>query len=420
MTPRPPRRRLFAVTAMLAGAFLLVASPATAGPGVDVTAGDAFAGPSAVGTGTSRAASSSFDDVPSGYWAGSAIEAVAASQNWMRDFGSSIFKPDTIESRRLLARALVRAFAPTQSAGSGVEIGDVPVDAPSYPYIAVAVKNGWMSTTGPHHLFRPTDPATMQAVHRGLVLALGLHALVDGVNAIHTADGYQFHHSESLGTTMVGMLLGLRFNHSPDESLDVGPKDPMPRSEVAWSLYQAWLVHTSQTWRASNLASFQTITLPKMSDAMKQVVEFGLEYVGYPYVYAGEWPVATPSNYCCGYQPRGGFDCSGLTWWLVAAPTYSWDPTSYRPYHGWTLPQRSSADMAGAIPQSQRVAFDDLQPGDLMFYASDHHTVNHVDVYIGNGYALDSGSQAVTIQRVSSGWYRDAFMWGRDIMRPAS
>ena len=40
-----------------------------------------------------------------------------------------------------------------------------------------------------------------------------------------------------------------------------------------------------------------------------------------------------------------------------------------------------------------RLTFDRLQPGDLMFYDGDgDRRVDHVDIYIGNGYALDSSS----------------------------
>jgi cell wall-associated NlpC family hydrolase len=104
----------------------------------------------------------------------------------------------------------------------------------------------------------------------------------------------------------------------------------------------------------------------------------------------------------------------------MAAPTGSWDPTGVRPYHGWSLPQRSSKDMATAIKKEDRIAYKDLRPGDLMFYDGDKDgTIDHVDTYLGNGWAFDSSSYlgGVVIIQVSSGWYRDHFTWGRDIIR---
>ena len=149
---------------------------------------------------------------------------------------------------------------------------------------------------------------------------------------------------------------------------------------------------------------------------MRHVVHFGLRSIGYPYIYAGEWYRATSSNYCCGTQPQGGFDCSGLTWWLMKAPTSSYDNTRIRGYEGWSLPQRSSADMATI----GKIAFKRVQPGDLLFYDGDNDgRVDHVDTYLGHGFALDSsnGTAGVTILKVSSGWYRDHFVRARRIIK---
>ena len=43
----------------------------------------------------------------------------------------------------------------------------------------------------------------------------------------------------------------------------------------------------------------------------------------------------------------------------------------------------------------------------------------HVDTYVGNGWALDSGGNGVSLVRVSDGWYRDTFQYGRRL-QPAS
>ena len=57
-----------------------------------------------------------------------------------------------------------------------------------------------------------------------------------------------------------------------------------------------------------------------------------------------------------------------------------------------------------------------------MFYdGNDDGTVDHVDVYIGNGYALDSSNTpgGVTIMWVGDGWYREHFVHGRRILPSA-
>ena len=63
--------------------------------------------------------------------------------------------------------------------------------------------------------------------------------------------------------------------------------------------------------------------------------------------------------------------------------------------------------------------FRDVRPGDLMFYdGSGDGVVDHVDVAIGGGWALDSSGTAggVTIVNVTSGWYRDNFVHARRLI----
>src|SRR5438045_2856981 len=69
-----------------------------------------------------------------------------------------------------------------------------------------------------------------------------------------TTAGATFTHQQTLGVLEIGMRLGFRYNHD-DESLDVQPGDQIPRSEVAWSLYQASLVKTSEVWKVAALRS---------------------------------------------------------------------------------------------------------------------------------------------------------------------
>ena len=401
MTPRPHRRQAHA--SIVLAVALVCLGPVT-------------------GRAAAAAGPGGFRDVPSGYWAGQAIRVVAADHTWMRDYGTTTFRPNTFETRRRFARALVRAFAPHVAPDPKITFGDMSSSDPFYPYANVAVKQGWMQRTGPKHLFRPTTPVSTLAVHRALVLALGLRAVVRGINAIHTSDGYRFAHPSGLGALLTGMLLEFRYNHSV-VSLDVGPHSHLRRSEVAWSLYHAYLANTSESWRKTSLASYQTIQLGPVSPAMRKVVEFGLKYVAFPYIYAGEWNTQSPAGYCCGYQARGGFDCSGLTWWVMKAPQNGYDNTGVRGYHGWSLPQRSSEDMSAAMTKRQRVPYDRLRAGDLMLYdPAGNGLIDHVDLYLGRGWALDSSSGAggVIIVPVKSGWYRDHFKWGRDIMRTSA
>ncbi len=106
-----------------------------------------------------------------------------------------------------------------------------------------------------------------------------------------------------------------------------------------------------------------------------------------------------------------------MTWWLMKAAERGWDNAPPRDYAGWSLPERSSADMASA---GQRIGrYRDVRAGDLMFYdGSGDGIVDHVNVYIGNGWALDAsgGAGGVSIVNVTSGWYGENFVHARRII----
>jgi cell wall-associated NlpC family hydrolase len=158
------------------------------------------------------------------------------------------------------------------------------------------------------------------------------------------------------------------------------------------------------------------MTLPNLMPKMQRVVDFAVRYVGYPYIWGGEWNEATSPGYCCGYQPVGGFDCSGFTWWVMKQAVSGWDNTPPRDYAGWDLPQRISASMAA---EGKRVRWNDKRPGDLLFYdGNDDGRVDHVDTYIGGDWAIDSGGSnaGVTITWVSGNWYEDHFVRARRVI----
>ncbi|HEX9298654.1 MAG TPA: NlpC/P60 family protein [Actinomycetota bacterium] len=354
-------------------------------------------------------------------WAKEGIRFVAATNDWMRDFvakddGTYPFHPHAIETRKYLARSVVRAFAPNQAPGSSIAFPDLDSSSRWYRYAAVAVEHGWIARKADGS-FAPDDPVTMIMLHRALVLALGLKPAAIALNHLHTHSGATFRVPVGFGTTLLGMRLDLRYNApTGSEAMDVGPRDLMPRTQVAYSL---WRATTQPSWSVPDLLDqYANVELPNLGPRMLRIVQWGLRYVGYPYVWGGEWGLSSPEPAALGGQPRSGFDCSGFAWWLLRADDNSgWKVAPPRPYTGWALPQRTSADMAGMT--KTRIAFRDLRPGDLMFYDGDGDgTVDHVDTYIGNGYSLDSSSTpgGVTIMWVGDGWYRQHFRFGRQIL----
>lgn len=81
------------------------------------------------------------------------------------------------------------------------------------------------------------------------------------------------------------------------------------------------------------------------------VVSIALQYLGVPYVWGGA-------------SPATGFDCSGLVMYVFAQV-------------GISLPHNAAAQYGYGVP----VPYDQLQPGDLVFFEG----LGHVGIYIGGG-----------------------------------
>ena len=347
-------------------------------------------------------------------WAKEAIRWVAGTNDWMRDYASSSdgtyrFKPDAFATRKYVARSIVKAFAPDIEPDPSVVFTDLDPSSPWYRYAAVASDYGWMRPD-PDGAFLPDERVSTAEVHRALVLALGLRQAARALDRMHTRDGDTFDTPRDFGTTMLGLRLELRYNFpSGSESKEVTPADDLRRAYVAYSL---WRATTQPAYTISDLLEqYADVELPHLGPRKLAIVRWGVRFIGYPYYWGGEWGLEA------GPQEQPGFDCSGLTWWLLRKNDGGWRVAPPRPYRGWALPERSSAQMASGT--DDRLRFKDLRPGDMMFYDGDRDgVVDHVDTYIGNGYALDSSSTpgGVTVMWVGDGWYREHFRFGRRVI----
>ncbi len=109
------------------------------------------------------------------------------------------------------------------------------------------------------------------------------------------------------------------------------------------------------------------VPTPAVGGQGEAAVHAAESQLGVPYVWAG----ATPGV---------GFDCSGLTMWAWAQA-------------GVSLPHSAQAQ----YDSIEHVSLSDLQPGDLIFYASGGY-IYHVIMYIGGGEAIQAEETGTVIQ----------------------
>lgn len=119
-----------------------------------------------------------------------------------------------------------------------------------------------------------------------------------------------------------------------------------------------------------NTYAAEEITSAELQETAKQ-------YLGVPYRYGG--------------TSTSGFDCSGFV------------STVYKNL-GVNLPRTSSS----MYNVGDKVAKEDLQPGDLVFFNTSGRGISHVGIYYGDGKFIHSQTgQGVSITDINDKWY-----WG--------
>ena len=115
------------------------------------------------------------------------------------------------------------------------------------------------------------------------------------------------------------------------------------------------------------------------------IANFAMQYVGYPYAYAGEGPYA--------------FDCSGFTKFVIQN----------------TLGMDITHDMFTQIGMGQSVGMNELQPGDLVFFANTFRPgLSHAGIYIGGGQFVhaENESTGVRVSDLNSDYYGSRWAGG--------
>lgn len=96
-------------------------------------------------------------------------------------------------------------------------------------------------------------------------------------------------------------------------------------------------------------------TAPKLMTRGEQVVAYARQFLGVKYVYGAA-------------DPKVGFDCSGLVYYI------------YLHYYGVKLPRSAQ----GLTAAGTEVALKNAKPGDILCFGNSKSSVGHVGIYIGN------------------------------------
>jgi cell wall-associated NlpC family hydrolase len=210
------------------------------------------------------------------------------------------------------------------------------------------------------------------------------------------------------GTEAVARLLGLRTNHPATlDKLELSPGEPASHAEAAYSAARILRFGELDLAPAQDLAS--TFVLPTLTPWQKQVLTTAVRFIGYPYIWGGESETMS-SPY--GPQVHGGFDCSGFVWRVYKLQSYAKEGKLPDVLKG-----RTTYTMSGEVGPAKRISVANLQPADVIFFGaagpkSKPRQVNHMGIYLGNGWFMHSSGYGVALAALS-GWYANRFAWGR-------
>jgi hypothetical protein len=262
------------------------------------------------------------------------------------------------------------------------------------------------SLGGSVSLVDPFRPVTVRELDAQLVALAGLRSTARSLRAKAVAAGLA--PTPWLGTETVARMLGLRINHERvDEQLELQLNEPATRAEAAYSIARLLSVGDGEIQAVKKaVGGFE---LPGLSVVQRSVLTRALGLVGSPYVWAG---TSEKPQRLFGKVMPGGFDCSGFVWRVYKLEAFSEAPTL-----GQSLKGRTTFAMSGEVQGSARIAREELEPADVVFFGtrgarSRPTEVGHMGIYVGNGWFVHSSRFGTTLAPMT-GWYETSFAWGR-------
>ena len=128
--------------------------------------------------------------------------------------------------------------------------------------------------------------------------------------------------------------------------------------------------------------STNAVSYTGTSEKRAEVLEYAAQFLGTPYVYGGSMP--------------SGFDCSGFTSYVFANTV-------------GTIPRVAQSQ----FDATTRVALEDLEPGDLVFFGSSPSSISHVGIYVGDDTFIHSPHTGEVVKyEPLSGSYLSRFQGG--------
>lgn len=216
----------------------------------------------------------------------------------------------------------------------------------------------------------------------GLFMNFGYPILIDEWR------NYQFNHSKILQLkNMSADELMNRFDEVVLEIIEF--ENPSP--EQAKGKTDNRKPTETKTTRKQKVRPIVNTTKLEISDARRRILETSKKYLGLPYIYGA-------------MDPSKGFDCSGFARFV------------YKESIDVELPRTSSSQFVAI--GGKLVDYNNLKPGDLMFFSHSGNGIQHVGIFIEPGKFIHAPR---TGRRISidnfNGYYQNHFVKGKTFLQ---
>ena len=140
-------------------------------------------------------------------------------------------------------------------------------------------------------------------------------------------------------------------------------------------------------WKSDQTVKMDSVSLQDAFATRSAILALAKEQLGDPYVYGGMYP--------------GGFDCSGLTYFVFGE-------------QGYSLNRCADEQLQDGLI----VAKEGLQTGDLVFFreAGCPWLASHVGIYIGDGMMIHAGSKGICYSDLNADYYSNYYLCARRVV----